>query len=271
MRKVVIFATALALVASAAGAQTADTLYRSTFVVTGQGEANREVGVTRCFGDVLVKLTGDQTILADRRYRAFAATAPSLVQSFSYRDLLAGRPIHDEQGSYDRPHALTVAFDHGGIDAAVAALGRKPWLAARPRVVVFLAVENVKAAFVLADDSDTDRSADMRAAFAAASDKAAMPVAFPAAGELASGGFTPATLPKMKPAGVAALAQRHGDLALIGRMVFREKLFGWVAQWRMDYGGKSYAWSVRGVNFDAAFRNALFGAAQIASGNGVPK
>ncbi len=29
--------------------------------------------------------------------------AASFVQSFSYQDRLPGKPIHDEQGTYDRP------------------------------------------------------------------------------------------------------------------------------------------------------------------------
>jgi hypothetical protein len=52
--------------------------------------------------------------------------------------------------------------------------------------------------------------------------------------------------------------------------VFSDKALGWIASWRMEHRGKAYAWSVRGVNFDAAFRNALFGAAQILSGHGQP-
>ena len=40
---------------------------------------------------------------------------------------------------------------------------------------------------------------------------------------------------------------------------------------RMAYAGKSYTWQTRGVNFDAAFRHALAGAAQVMAGRGRPR
>ena len=46
---------------------------------------------------------------------------------------------------------------------------------------------------------------------------------------------------------------------------------GWVADWRLMHEGKNYAWQVRSVSFDEAFRVAMRGAAQVLSGNGQPK
>ena len=39
---------------------------------------------------------------------------------------------------------------------------------------------------------------------------------------------------------------------------------------RLAFAGQNYAWRVRGVSFDDAFRNASRGAAQVLSGNGQP-
>ena len=61
-----------------------------------------------------------------------------------------------------------------------------------------------------------------------------------------------------------------GDLALAGNLLWSEQALGWIADWRMDAGGKSYRWQIRGVGFDDAFRSAMSGAAQILSGNGRP-
>ncbi len=249
-----------------------EALYRSTFVVTGSDERNRKFGITQCFAQMLVKLTGDPAIVEDARFPGVAAQAVSFVQSFHYRDRLFGRPIHDEQGSYDRPHNLTVAFVPQKIDAVVRALGRAPWVAPRPRVVVLLGVENFKATFMLTRDGTVDRSADMRSAFAAAAERIGLSVTFPTRAELEARGFTAKTLGDVSAADAAAVARAEGgDIALRGRMVFSDAAFGWIARWRLDTGGKAHDWGVRGVNFDAAFRNALFGAAKILSGNGAPK
>jgi hypothetical protein len=99
-----------------------------------------------------------------------------------------------------------------------------------------------------------------------------MAIALPTRAELEARGWTAKTLADAKPADLAAIARQHGgDVAIAGRMVFSEKTLGWVTTWRMQRQGKTYRWGERGVNFDAAFRNALFGAAQVVSGHGVPK
>jgi len=275
---VLVMSACAASAAEAAGdtaampaAQT-DSLYRSIVVVTGTEERNRIAGFAQCLGDVLVKLTGDQTTLKDRRFPGIAAKAGTFVQSFSYRDRLEGKPYHDEQGTHDRPHDLTVTFDHAKIDALARSLGREPWLGPRPRVVVFLGVENMRAKFMLASDSIADRSDDMRAAFTAASEKAAIPLAFPMLTQLEAHGWTAKSLPGAALADARAIAHDNGgDVAVIGSIVFSEQALGWVARWRMEDHGKAYVWGARGVNFDAAFRDALFGAAQILSGHGKPE
>jgi uncharacterized protein len=45
---------------------------------------------------------------------------------------------------------------------------------------------------------------------------------------------------------------------------------GWVATWSLQANGRRFRWSVSGVNYDEAFRNAVRGAARVLSGNGKP-
>jgi uncharacterized protein len=256
---------------AAADPETAQTraLYRSVAVVTGTGEENRRAGFAQCLVDALVKLTGDQTILHDPRLAKLTVSAGLLIQRFSYRDVLEGKPIHDEQGTYDRPHFLTVAFDPAKLDGLARSLGREPWLTPRPRLMVFLAVENARATFMLTSDSTEDRSEDMRSAFAADSEKSGLAVDLPKRSELEARGWSAKSLPEIGLSQLAGVAGRDAPLA--GRIVFREEALGWIADWRLLHGGKVYQWGVRGINFDGAFRNALFGAAQILSGHGQPR
>jgi hypothetical protein len=39
----------------------------------------------------------------------------------------------------------------------------------------------------------------------------------------------------------------------------------------MRYRGSAYTWSIKGVNFDAAFRDLVRGVALVASGHGAPE
>jgi uncharacterized protein len=80
-----------------------DDIYTTRAVVTGKDERNRPLGFRLCFENVLVKVSGDASILSDRRLEALAAVAGQYVFAFYYRDRFEGKPVHDEQGTYDRP------------------------------------------------------------------------------------------------------------------------------------------------------------------------
>ena len=80
-----------------------DDIYTTRVVVTGKDERNRPLGFKLCFEDVLIKVSGDASIVSDRRFETLTANAGQYVSTFSYRDRLEGKPVHDEQGTYDRP------------------------------------------------------------------------------------------------------------------------------------------------------------------------
>jgi hypothetical protein len=248
-------------------------LYRSVTVVTGTRIETRLPGFAETLVDVLVKVTGDMTIRHESGLARAAKDAQDLVLRFSYRDRLAGKPVHDEQGTHDRPHVLTVDFDPAKVNALAVKLGRKPWPLPRPRVLLLVAVENIRHAFVLTRDGTIDRSDDMRFAVAAAAAKTGLPpVILPAEADLSARGWTVKTLDAVKPTEAETLARADGaDAAVAGHIVFNETALGWIVRWRMAYGGKTYRWATRGVNFDAAFRHALAGAAQVMAGRGKPR
>ncbi|MCA1404717.1 DUF2066 domain-containing protein [Ensifer sp. IC3342] len=134
--------------ASPAAARAGNTqdLYVSDAIVTGTGEKNREVGFRECLGEVLVKASGDQRVLAAPALAPLIERAGSFVASFAYRDRLAAIPIHDEQGTHDRPHDLTCRYEPAMIDRLLGTLGSRPWPQPRPRIAVLLAVHDRSAA-----------------------------------------------------------------------------------------------------------------------------
>jgi uncharacterized protein len=146
-----------------------DDIYTTRAVVTGTDERNRPLGFRLCFEDVLVKVSGDASILSDRRFAALAAAAGQYVSTFSYRDRFEGKPVHDEQGTYDRPHFLTCQFDSQKIDGVLKMLGRKPWLGHRPRLIMVLIVHSRTNSGVLSEDGVFDP--DMREALANAAQR----------------------------------------------------------------------------------------------------
>ena len=246
-----------------------DDIYTTRTVVTGTDERSRPLGFRLCFEDVLVKVSGDASILSARRFGSFAANAGRSVSAFSYRDRLGGKPVHDEQGTYDRPHFLTCQFDPHKIDRVLKDLGRRPWLGQRPRLLMVLAVHSRVNSDILSSDGAFDPG--MREALANAAQRYGLTINLPSVATLQDnriGIDTAAVIPSRSSIRIAKLSD--SELSVIGDLRWSDAALGWVANWSLEVNGRRHRWSVSGVNYDEAFRNAVRGAARVLSGNGEP-
>jgi hypothetical protein len=257
--------------ASASTAQPASLgdIYTTRAVVTGTDERNRPLGFKLCFEDVLVKVSGDPSVVRDGRFETLAANAGQYVLTFSYRDRLEGKPVHDEQGTYDRPHILTCQFDPQKIDSVLKTLGRRPWLGHRPPLVMVLVVHGRANSSILSSDGAFDP--DMREALANAAQRYGLTVHLPNIATLQSNQIridNAAVIPGDRLLRVAQLSD--SELSLVGDLRWSDASLGWIATWSLRANGKRFRWSVSGVNYDEAFRNAVRGAARVLSGNGEP-
>jgi len=254
--------------ASSAGVQTIDDLYQARTIVTGQGEENRLRSFPLCFEDVLIKVSGYPPLIDDPRVGVLQAQASTFVVSFDYHDRMAGLATHDEQGTRDRPYDLIVHFDRDKIDAALSSLGLTPWTIPRPRVMVVFGMKQATTKYVLTRDGD---HVGPNESLAAAAEKRGVPILLPSTRELAIHGISWEDLTG-DVVGFAAIARAlGGDVALAGQLIWEERELGWAASWSLIASGGVHRWQTRGVTFDAAFRNALGGSAQILSGHGDPK
>jgi hypothetical protein len=245
-------------------------LYQARPIVTGTGEPNRAIGFALALEEVLFKVSGDARLYGDPRVKALGENAGALVESFSYRDRLEGIPIHDEQGSHDRPHDLTVTFDQAKIDAALEGLGLAPWREKRPTLLVVLRVINGDQRFLLFTRGE--KGDDMRDSLANATFRTNINALLPGESfRLFLAVAPPGTADD--PAALAGVARQElCDRALTGTLEFSDAEHGWRTTWRIvGPDGKTYQWHQRGVSFDDAFRNALRGAAQVLSGHGAPR
>lgn len=267
--RLIIGVLALVAFVGAAKAVLVEELYQARSITTGQTEENRFTGFAECLTDVLVKVSGDPHLRDDPRVAGLARQAAGFIRAFRYRDRMEGFPIHDEQGTRDRPYDLTCDFDAAKIDGALQSLGSGPWSADRPRIAIFLAVRNARASYVLSDDGR--RGPGQRESFHAAAYKHGIPIVLPQQAALAANDLTLDKVWDADPAALEAAARAvGGDRALVGQMEFSDEAQGWVAQWRFVNQGKAIRWEIRGVNFDEVFRTGMRGTAQILSGNGTP-
>jgi hypothetical protein len=256
-------------VGAATAATPIDGLYQGMTPVTGDGPENRGPAIARCLEDVLVKVSGDPSLIGDPTVAALGEEASRYVAGLSYHDRMEGIPHHDEQGSRDRPYDLTVSFVPEAIDAALRDLGRTPWTAPRPSIVAIIGVNNGPTSFAL--NSDGGRP-EMREALETAAWTLGLPMRVPGKVILDGDGIRTATdVAAADMAVLDAVAKAEGgDLTLAGNLAWSDTDLGWVADWRLSTAGTTYRWRVKGVSFDKAFRGGMTGAAQILSGHGQP-
>ena len=267
--RAIIGIISIVMLLGASATTAAADLYQTKVTVTGQGETNRVTGFAAAVEDVLIKASGAEKLNGDRRLATYKSRAKDFVRSFSYRDQFFGKPIRDEQGTRDRPFDLTVNFEESRIDDILKTLGLKPWLSHRPRLAVFVAMEQGGKSYVVTTDgSQSDLQRD---ALLAAADKRGMDVVLPSAAALAKSNITGAELRTPSfPALMPAATELSGEVVLVGRLVWDDRDLGWVTQWQMDWEGRTHRWQMRGLTFDETFRRGIGGAAQILSGNGDP-
>jgi uncharacterized protein len=240
-----------------------DPLYQADVIVTGTDMRQRPWGFAQTLRSVLVKSSGDPRLKDGPRTAELAAHADELVLCFSYTDMMAGIPLKDDQGTYDRPHKLTVAFDPARIDAILAQFGDKPWRGDRPVIVPAILVRGPKPpAYRLS--AETPRGAEQRGAFAIWAGELDMKSRIPSEAEFAGWGITADHLPADLPSSAG------NEVIVTGTLDWSESLPGWVGQWHCRWHGTDHNWNISGVSYDAAFRNMIGGVMLLASGNGSP-
>ncbi|MBR0691705.1 DUF2066 domain-containing protein [Bradyrhizobium lablabi] len=244
-------------------ARAAEDLYRAQTVVTGQGEANRMIGFASCLEDALIKVSGAERLAGDHRLAAYKARAKDFVAAFEYHDQFSGKPKRDEQGTRDRPFDLTVDFDKEKIDDVLKALGSKPWLSNRPVLAVFVEMEQGTRKFIVT--SDGTQSDLQRDSLRAAAARRGMNIVLPTAPALASANINGTDLSRTPSSTLVSVAGQGAEIALVGRLVWKDEDLGWATQWQVDRPGRPHRWQLRGVSFDEAFRRGIGGAAQVLS------
>lgn len=109
-------------------------LYAAEAEVSGEGAEERNRAIGEAFAAVLVKLTGDRQAAARSGAEALSAQAPALVQQYRYR-------VADAQGEQPAVRYLWVRFDNLAVDRLLAERGWPIWREPRPRLLVWLGLD----------------------------------------------------------------------------------------------------------------------------------
>ena len=245
--------------------------YTGHTIVTGQRDETRIVGFLTALLDVAKKVSGDHTIGPVDIASITHGNVKTYVKGFHDHDRMEDIPIHDEQGTRDRSFDLYVEFLPNKVDALLKSLGKKPWLARRPKVLVLLRVQNSTGSYILNSDEDDERGAEQRAAFQDSAWQVGLPLVLPMPDTLAVSKLTPEDFDQVAPDQLSRLvSSNEADIGIIGHLIWVGGSMGWKADWSLQDEGGVHHWQIDDINFDGAFRNALRGAAQILSKHGEP-
>ena len=257
----VLLAAALSCVAGAAGAEVQD-LYFAQTIVTGTEEPERSRGFKAGLADVLVKLTGDARIAENGALAPILEKAARYVEHFEYEDRMKAIPVHDEQGTRERPHFLRMRFKPAEVDGALTELGLQKWPADRPVVAVWLGIETASGRYVL--HASGPEGYGQRAVLVETSQRRGVPISLPDA----RGPGSAVTFETVAEGDLDRLrsASPTSEALLVGVLSLGKAGY-WDMEWKFHWQGQDRSWSMEGVTFDLALKDGLQRAALVLSGS----
>ncbi|WP_309082622.1 DUF2066 domain-containing protein [Chelativorans sp.] len=252
----------LALAGAGGASEHVGELYRASTIITGTQEHEKQRGFAASLERVLVKLSGDPDLAGSPKVVGLAVRAAEFVQDYELRDRMAGIPVHDEQGTRDRPHILTVEFARAKVDRALRELGHEPWLD-RPPITLAVSIDNGTQQFMLGEGAEA--GAAQREALTQTGAELGLTIDFPGQAALARvAGDTPLSWADRERL-EDARRELGAKVLLAGTLTWDEKALRWSSTWRLLTEESLERWGAGGVSFDTVFRSTLEKAMQVLS------
>jgi hypothetical protein len=203
--------------------------YTASVPVGSQKE--KRSGMQRGLIQVITRLTGDTTVASNPVVRRAAGNVEALATSSAFRqdaETVGGVPVYKT--------ILVVNFDPEAIDALVGGAGLRYWTAARPKPILWLAIDDGRGPRLV-----TGKQTNVVKPLATRGLERGMRYLLPAG--TAAEQAAVRSIIGLNPMALAPLTARYGnDAQLIGK-VYRQPP-GWAADWVMTQDGVEIArWS----------------------------
>lgn len=259
LQRLIMIAAAAVFSSSVCAAEVND-LYDAQAIVTGTEEPERTRGFRTALIDVIIKVTGDARLEQNGKLQPLLNMPHRFVERFEYEDRMKDIPVHDEQGTRERPHFLRVRFKTPEIDRELQTLGLRKWLSDRPVLIVWLGVSTARGTYVL--EADGPNGYGQRTVMVETATRRGLPIALPPPGQknITFDDISSMSRSKLKTAAPDADAVLIGMLSITGTGY-------WDTDWYLSYRNQSRSWALRNVSFDTALKNGLQTSALIFSGN----
>lgn len=225
-------------------AMAAQALFEAELPVSSQGRAVRTEAFRQALSEVLVRVTGEQSVPGSEAAKPLLESPERLVQQYRY---------FTEQDGPSPALMLWVRFDGDAIRRALRQQGQSWWGGERPDMLVWLAVEDHGRRYIVSSDGISD----VHAQISRAAKQRGVPILFPLMdledqsrvrhSDLWGGYFDK----------VMAASERYRPPAvLIGRLN-RSPSGGWTSRWRLDMAGQVNEWNDTHQELDALSRRGI--------------
>jgi len=203
-------------------------LYRGEAVMDTLGDNAKRIATAQALAQVIVKLTGNPAAPGNGIIRRAMPSAAALVESTDTRqdgDTASGMPVYK--------NVLVVSFDPEAIDALIGAAGLKYWTGARPRPILWLAIDDGRGPRLV-----TSQQLAVVKPLAVRGLERGMRFLLPSGNSIEQAATN--SIWALNAAALQPLTARYqNDAQVIGK-VYRS-VSGWSAQWVMTQGGVEVA------------------------------
>ena len=205
--------------------------YSTEVTVASQNAAEQRGATMRALGQVIVRLTGNLQAPGNNVIRRASASIDALTTSSEFRqdsESVNGVPVYKT--------ILAVSFDPESVDALIAGAGLKYWTAARPKPILWLAIDDGRGARLV-----TGQQPNVVKPLATRGLERGMRFLLPAGTAVEQAAVN--SIWSLNAPALQVLSNRYrNDVQLIGK-VYRQAP-GWAADWLLSQGGVEMArWS----------------------------
>ncbi|MCP3868465.1 MAG: DUF2066 domain-containing protein [Gammaproteobacteria bacterium] len=217
-------------------------LYQAEVPISGEETAQRSEAISRAFGDMLIKVTGNRRIVSRGGLKQEQSNASQYVQQYSYR--LADSASQSDATSVDGEPArlLQVFFDRGAVDRLLTERGLPVWSGNRPSILIWAGVEQKGNRRLLV----AEEAPALHLSFKKTAANRGLPVVFPLMDLEDQGSLQVADLWGDFESNIRAASNRYGtDLILTSRLVKVGKGL-WRGNWSLYQGQSVRSWDNQG-------------------------
>lgn len=220
------------------------TLYQVEMPVASQSSEARAEAIYDGFQDVLIRLTGDQSIIKNKLIKANLDKADYFVQEYSY----------SAPDVSSATYTLKIKFNEQDVKRLLLKTGIKQWTAIRPLVLVWLATVN--ATSHEADIMGVETTNGVLEKFKRQGQRYGLPLIFPVMDmadmeKVSSENITDVALPELK----NASKRYEPDALLIGTIEHEDNAY--TARWSLVMNDKTWDWTTTGATQEEVIAGVL--------------